>query len=229
MTAYNEELEATRLVARAKRDKEAAKDLREENDIAGAIEVLAGAVKAYEESPLVAGLEAAPRASKPMRDVATQLADLLGMLGGNYRRLGQRDQAQACFERGSQLEASPLFEVMSSYNLVNAITLPIESDSQALMAQREKLARAVAAIEKQVAGERRNDRWAWADLAQCQLLLDRLDDALRSYARVRSLGDDDTFTSVIRVLERLREAVPALEARVEAAVKVLRPSDGADH
>jgi tetratricopeptide (TPR) repeat protein len=227
MSTYNEELEAARLVTRAKRDKEAAKDLRDEGDIVGAIEVLAGAVKAYDESLLVAGLEATSSASKPTCVVATQLADLLGMLGGNHRRLGQREQAQACFDRGSRLEASPVLGVMSSYNLVNAITLPIESDPQALVARSEALARAVAAIERQVAGERRNDRWAWADLAQCQLLLDRVDDALRSYARVRSLGDDDTFTSVIGVLERLRDAVPALEARVAAAVKVLRPGDGA--
>jgi tetratricopeptide (TPR) repeat protein len=225
MTSYNEEQEAARLVARAKRDKEEAKDLREDNDIAGAIEVLTEAVKAFDESPIVAGIEAAAGASKPLHDVATQLADLLGMLGGNYRRLGQLGEAQACFDRGSRLEGSPLFEIMSSYNLINAITLPIENDPQSLNSQREAMERAVAAIEKQVAGERRNDRWAWADLAQCQLLLDRMDDALRSYARVRSLGDDDTFSSVIGVLERLSAAVPALDPRVKAAVAVLRPRE----
>jgi len=224
MTAYNEELEAARLVARAKRAKEAAKDLRDDGDIAGAINVLADAIEVLTQAPVAADLETTRQATKPVRDVATQLADLLGMLGGNHRRLGQHDAAQACFERGSRLEASPVLEIMSSYNLVNAITLPIESDPGALETQRPAMQRAVDAIERQVAGSRRNDRWAWADLAQCQLLLDRMDDALRSYARVHALGDDETFTSVVTVLERLSAAVPALRPRVEAAANVLRDS-----
>jgi tetratricopeptide (TPR) repeat protein len=226
MTNYNEELEAARLVARAKHDKEAAKDLRDDGDVAGAVAVLEASVKAFEASPLVAELEAAPRDSKPMREVAAQFADLLGMLGGNHRRLGQREQALACFERGSRVEAAPPLAVMSSYNLVNAITLPIESDPNALSRQSEAMKRAVAAIDKQVAGPRRNDRWAWADLAQCQLLLDDMQRALGSYARVRSLGDEDTYTSVIGVLERLKQSAPALAERIEAAVRVLRQSDG---
>ena len=179
-------------------------------------------MKALDASPLAAGLETATAPSKLMRDLATQLADCLGMLGGNYRRQGRWKEAQAAFERGRVYEESPSLEVMSSYNLVNAITLPIESDAQAWDAQLPFIEKAVSAVSRQVRGERRSDRWAWADLAQCQLLLGDEAGALQSYGRVRDLGDDDTVASVTAVLERLGSAAPALKSRVTAAITYLK-------
>ena len=141
---------------------------------------------ALASSPLAVGLETAVEASKPMRDLAAPMADCLGMLGGNYRRLDKLKEAQDCFERGRNYEESPALEVMSSYNSVNAITLPLESDDNALAAQRSKIEDAVATIGAR-SGERRSDRRAWADLAQCQLLLGDLLAAMQSYNRVREL------------------------------------------
>lgn len=222
MSTLSVEQDVARLVARAKRDKEDAKDHRDDGDIAAAVEVLEETVKALDASPLAAGLLTATEPSKPMRDLATQLADCLGMLGGNYRRQGRLQEAQDAFERGRVYEESPTLEVMSSYNLVNAITLPIESDGAALNAQRPFLEKAVAALGRQVHGERRNDRWAWADLAQCQLLLGNEADALQSYSRVRDLGDEDTVASVTGVLERLANAAPALKSSVETVITHLK-------
>lgn len=222
MNALGADQEVARLVARAKRAKEEAKDRREDGDVAAAVTVLEQTVTALDASPLVAGLEAANAPSKPLRDLAAQLADCLGMLGGNYRRQGRLKEAQAVFERGRVYEESPSLEVMSSYNLVNAITLPIESDPQAWDAQQPFIERAVSALSRQVRGERRSDRWAWADLAQCQLLLGDEAGALQSYGRVRDLGDKDTVASVTAVLERLGSATPALKSRVTAAVTYLK-------
>lgn len=222
MNTPSAEQEVARLVARAKRDKEEAKDHRDDGDIAAAVKVLEETVKALAASPLAAGLETATAPSKPMRDLAAQLADCLGMLGGNYRRQGRLKEAQAAFERGRVYEESPSLEVMSSYNLVNAIALPIESDAQAWDAQRPFIEKAVSALSRQVRGERRSDRWAWADLAQCQLLLGDEAGALQSYSRVRDLGDDDTVASVTAVLERLGNAAPALKSRVTAAITYLK-------
>lgn len=222
MNQLSAEQEVVRLVARAKRDKEEAKDHRDSGDIAAAVRVLEGTVKALDASPLAAGLEAATEPNKPMRDLAAQLADCLGMLGGNYRRQGRLKEAQAAFERGRIYEESPSLELMSSYNLVNAITLPIESDAQAWEAQRPFLEKAVSVLSRQLRGERRSDRWAWADLAQCQLLLGDEDGALQSYGRVRELGDDDTVASVTAVLERLGDAAPTLKSRITTAIAYLR-------
>jgi len=216
------EQEVAGLLARAKRDKEEAKDHRDNGDITAAVTVLEETVKALDASPLAAELETATAPSKPMRELAAQLADCLGMLGGNYRRLGRLKEAQTAFERGRVYEESPSLEVMSSYNLVNAITLPIESDAEAWEAQRPFIEKAVVALSRQVRGERRSDRWAWADLAQCQLLLGDEAGALQSYDRVRDLGDDDTLASATAVLERLGNAVPALKSRITAVITYLK-------
>jgi tetratricopeptide (TPR) repeat protein len=222
MTMINAEFEVDSLVARAKRDKEEAKDLRDSGDYAGAVALLTETVKTLMASPLEAGLESAVEASKSMRDLATQLADCLGMLGGNYRRLGKLKEAQGCFERGRRYEESPALEVMSSYNLVNAITLPIEADPNSLPTQRSQIEKAVAAISRQVRSDRRNDRWAWADLALCQLLLGDQNGAKQSYSRVRDLGDDDTVQSVVAVLNRLAKAAPTLENAIANVVAILK-------
>ena len=55
MNTPSAELEVARLVARAKRDKEEAKDRRDAGDIVAAVEVLEETVKALSASPLAAG------------------------------------------------------------------------------------------------------------------------------------------------------------------------------
>ncbi|MBN3753691.1 hypothetical protein G3N95_12135 [Paraburkholderia sp. Tr-20389] len=206
MSELNTEIEIARLVGRAKLRKEEAKDSRDEGDIESAIEFLQDAIAVMDDSPLSAQLHDNGAASAAVKTLAYHLADCLGMLGGNYRRLDRFDEAQACFERGRIYEDSPRLEVASSYNLVNAITLPLERRSSRLDEQTEELRRAVGAISRQIQGERRNDRWAWADLAECQLLLGLGDEAWRSYRRARDLGDEDTVNSIVSVLQRL-EAV----------------------
>jgi len=129
------------------------------------------------------------------------------MLGGNHRRLEQLDRALLAFQDGARIEAADRLEVLSSYNLVNAIVLPIEMKDSTATQQRSALRKAVEAIARQVHGARRNDRWAWADLGQCQLLLGEAGDARTSYARLRSLGDADTLKSVLPVLQRLLDAL----------------------
>lgn len=222
MSAFTDDEEAARLVAVAKRDKEAAKDLRDEGDIEGAVRLLRRTVATFDASPLVAGLEnLTGEAGKPQVEVATQLADCLGMLGGNLRRLGRLHDAQACFDRGRMYEESSSLNVMSSYNLVNSLTLPLESEPDALTSRRTQLEAAIAAITRQAHGARRNDRWAWADLAQCQLLLGDTPSALQSYRRVRDLGGEETVQSVVTVLRRLGTAVVGLKPGIDAAIEQL--------
>lgn len=226
MSGLNAEVEIARLVSRAKLRKEEAKDFRDEGDIKSAIEALKDAVTTMDVSPLAAELRMEGVPTQPVRTLATQLADCLGMLGGNYRRLNRLDEAQACFERGRAYEESPVLDVMSSYNLVNAITLPLETGARQLADQTAELRQAVSAIDRQVRGDRRNDRWAWADLAECQLLLNMGDEAERSYRRARDLGDDETVTSIVSVLQRLYTVLLTTDSesanRINDAIRALR-------
>lgn len=225
MSGLNAEVEIARLVSRTKLRKEEAKDCRDEGDIEGAIRALKNAVETLEASPLAVELEVIGEASQPVKTLAFHLADCIGMLGGNFRRLNRLDEAQACFERGRVYEESPALDVMSSYNLVNAITLPLETGTRQLAEQTNALSQAVTAIDRQVKGDRRNDRWGWADLAQCQLLLNARDDALRSYRRARDLGDEETVTSMVSVLKRLHAMLRATEIetanRIEDTIRAL--------
>ncbi len=203
MTTFSAEAEISRLTSIAKLRKEEAKDFRDDGEIKSAIQALEDAIAALDQSPLSNRLLETDAPSGPQKKLAFQLADCLGMLGGNYRRLNQFPEALAAFNRGRAIEESEKLEVPSSYNLVNAITLPLEIDGQ-ISQQEAALERAIAAIERQVKlEERRTDRWAWADLGECQLLLGDLEGAKTSYKRVLELGNADTFASVVTVLRRL--------------------------
>ncbi len=208
MTTFNADTEISKLTSIVKLRKEEAKDFRDDADIPSAVEALKDAIAALDRSPLSDQLLETDAPSGPQKKLAFQLADCLGMLGGNHRRLDRFSDALAAFTRGQTIEESEKLEVPSSYNLVNAITLPIEIDRQTSSQQEAALKRAIAAIQRQVKlEERRNDRWAWADLGECQLLLGDLDGAKSSYKRMRELGNADTVTSVVAVLRRLQKAM----------------------
>jgi len=226
MSQPDAEAEVDRLVARVKVAKAEAKDLRDDGDVPGAIRVLESAVALLDRSWLKAEVKAATPASDAEKRMAAQLADCLGMLGGNYRRDDQPGKAQAVFLRGREYEQAPRLQVESSYNLVNAITLPLEATAATTADLTADLRGAIDAIDRQVNGNRRKDRWAWADLAQCRLLLGDSAEAMRNYARARDLGDDDTVRSITGVLERQQAALtkkdPAAAARLAEAIAVLR-------
>lgn len=215
MTIVNAEAEIAGLTSRVKARKEEAKDYRDEGDIPAAIQVLEEAVTLLRNSPLHAGLQQGSGPATPSeKTLASHLADCLGMIGGNLRRLDRLVEALKHFELGRVYEEEDRLDVNSSYNLVNAISLPLEMRSKTATEQREALLRAIAAIDRQVRGERRSDRWAWADLGQCQLLLGDASAARGSYQRVITLGDAETIRSVLTVLRRLLGAVADSDPKV---------------
>jgi tetratricopeptide (TPR) repeat protein len=210
MTSFDAETEISRLISVAKLRKEEAKDFRDGGDFKSAIEVLEDAIADLDRSPLSNCLLETDVPSEPQKQLAFQLADCLGMLGGNYRRLDQFQKALDAFTRGRAIEESEKLGVASSYNMVNAFTLPLEISGQISSQEKAALVRAVVAIQRQVKlEERRNDRWAWADLGECQLLLGDVEGARTSYKRVRELGNPDTRASVATVLKRLLKALEA--------------------
>src|SRR5262249_30282884 len=126
MTTVNVEAEISSLTTRVKTRKEEAKDYRDEGDIPSAINVLKEAVAMNPNSPLYPGVQSSGPATPSEKTLAAQLTDCLGMLGGNYRRMNDLDEALRQFELGRVYEEAERLDVNSSYNLVNAITLPLE-------------------------------------------------------------------------------------------------------
>jgi hypothetical protein len=162
--------------------------------------------------------------------IASYLADCLGMIGGHLRRLNRLDEAEKSFTDGRSFEGDERYGVDSSYNLVNAITLPIEMGDKTASDQRPELIQASKAIERQINfGKRRSDRWAWADRAQCVLLLGDVDEARRIYREFKALADADSLASHVTVLNRLRAALaikdPAVAAAIEQGIQHLGQDD----
>jgi tetratricopeptide (TPR) repeat protein len=219
--------EADRLNSTSKLRKLQAKNLRDDDDVPGAVRVLLSAIQELESNCLKnweSEVDHIPAAVPvQVQAVAFQLADCIGMLGGNYRRLNRLEDAQIQFDRGSRLEAEPAFGIMSSYNTVNAVTLPLECGMLSVADQTDELRRAVGTIERQVRGVRRPDRWAWADLGQCHVLLGDVERAIGCYRHALMLGDDATVQSIRPVLERLRAALtPRDAAAAERIAQVLQ-------
>lgn len=219
--------EADRLTSTSKLRKLQAKNLRDDGDVPSAVRVLLSAIQELESNCLKnweSEIEQMPKVvSAQVQSVAFQLADCIGMLGGNYRRLDQLEDAQVQFNRGSRLEAAPALGIMSSYNTVNAVTLPLKRGTLSVADQTDELRQAVGTIERQVRGVRRPDRWAWADLGQCYMLLGDVERAIGCYRHALALGDDATVQSIRPVLEQLRAALtPRDAAAAERISQVLQ-------
>jgi len=206
--------------------KDESKLARDAGDYAGAIDQLSLAIELIDNSGWDDGLDPGAPVVEDRRKIAWHLADCLGMLGGNYRRIEQLDEAVRCFERGRLYEQDSRFQVSSSYNSVNAIVAPIEAKLRDATSQTAALRDAVSTLERQifdpdtVEASRRLDRWAWADLGQCQLLLGNAAEARAAYQRFIELSDAATIQSsrdVLRSIERALRAKNDERAGVVAA------------
>jgi tetratricopeptide (TPR) repeat protein len=193
--------------------KDEAKLLRDERDYAAAISRLRHAIDEIDRSGWDDDVTAESQLDEPQRKIAWHLADCLGMLGGNFRRNGELDKAIESFDRGSKYEQDKPYRVGTYYSTVNAIIAPIEGKLRDAASQVEALARAVATIEQQIYEPQRaeegrsGDRWAWADLGQCKLLLGDFDGARAAYQRFIELGDRESIRSSRDVLIGLQKAL----------------------
>lgn len=133
-----------------------------------------------------------------------EIADSMGMKGGVYRRLGKPAEALAAYGKGLALEDEA---AMSTYNLLNVISLSLsvnqESPHSPLM--RAHLDRAIRALEKDTLGPRRDEWWAWADLAQAYLLNGQPELAAKAHSEGRrhagpSAEEVNRHTTLLEVL-----------------------------
>jgi len=209
-------VELEQLIAKVKVLKEEAKLYRDDSDYDEAVDVLKDAVGLLDSTELDS--DQSEETTDIEKKIAWEFADCFGMLGGNYRRLNRLTDALECFKRGRMYEENPSFSINSSYNLVNAITLPIEMQLVTAEEQRLDLEQAVLVLDRQVRGNRRIDRWAWADLGQCQLLLGKFEQAAHAYSQFIQLGDADSLASHLVVIRRLRDALAGRDAAAEAAI-----------
>lgn len=213
----DDSLQTEKALALVNAHKEEAKLYRDDNDFSGAVDELKAAIDLLEKYGLRESIDR--ELSSSQRKIASSLADCHGMRGGNLRRLNRLRDALEEFERGREYEEDPRYGVDSSYNLVNAITLPIEMGVKTATEQKSSLVGAANTLERQTSqGARRQDRWAWADYGQCLLLSGELHKALQAYEKFRALGNIDAVQSHVAVLTRLRDALILRDRLVAATV-----------
>lgn len=214
---------ADEVLRTVKAHKEEAKLFRDDGDLEGAVDVLEEAIALLK--PIAPSATTSDSLTDGQKQAAWNLADTLGMLGGNYRRMGKLEDALQSFEEGRSYEENTRFGIESTYNLVNAITLPIEMGKRTATEQKTSLLSALNALERATSGPRRLDRWAWADLGQTALLAGDLKRAKEAYSRFSEMGDATSISSHVTILQRLNDALagrdPDAAAGLEEGIEFL--------
>jgi hypothetical protein len=200
----------SRLSADLRRAKDAARTLRQAGDEAGAIQALQTTLATVGEGGWRALLDGGRDGYLLKREAAWDLADCCGVLGGALRRAGRLTEALAVFRRGEALELDPSLELPLSYNLVNGLITEIESGAPRDPVETDReVARAISTLERQLAGPRADDIWAWADFGACQILRGNRTRARDAYDHFARMAFVDAVKSARTVLTSLSHTLGA--------------------
>lgn len=178
-------------------------------------------------------------------NLALELADCYGLLGGINRRWGlsstdpqerlQRLQASfEAYDKGyKEYEAREKDKIVNSYNLLNRLVsylllnpaslndTPAKLPDGKTLLMKKELEQAGESIRQQLLRERRGDIWAIADLALVNLLLDREAPAAAYENFLKSYPPDYAYDSVLSVLRPLVSLQLPVTAKLQDAVQLL--------
>lgn len=188
---------AERLALRAQRSSD-------RGDYQDAIEQQRLAVEARERE--LAELDRdSPALADERTEAAHRLSDYWGRLGGIYRKAGLIPDGIDAYRHGMEIERE--FRLDDSYNLTNWIVLQLLEDPAQLPMLGRQINEAIAIVQAQVAGPRRDQWWAWADLGLLCLLGQRRPREVRAaYEHFRQSGPRAVdYRSVLAVLDSLRD------------------------
>lgn len=210
----------------AKAEKNQAKVLRRGSppDLQGAIDALKHAISLLEKASL-------PEPPQPFeqsdREVAKELADCWGTLGGTYRANGNLAEAYRCYDIGLKYEADPRLRQSNSYNLVNRLLVryamnpdrdPLPGDVEPLTAQLQK-ARAV--VTTQARGPRKGDMWAHADSVLLNLLSGDIGAAKQAFKEFDTLAIIEyAYLTTRDTWKQVANASPVLSESQRSALQV---------
>ena len=191
-----------------------ARELRDKQDLDGAAKLLEEAIRLLsDEASQRGGLEAGANGnevSMGVREIAIQLADCWGSLGGIRRRQGRIEEAIAAYQQGRSLEANKFLRISNTYNHLQWIIACILADAQKLRSRQldADLEGVKDTLWNQVYANRVQDPWAYADLGLVQLLL----------------GDDELAKISGKNLPCMLQGTPRLPKGVHSAASEGRES-----
>jgi hypothetical protein len=156
------------------------------------------------------------------REAAHRLSDYWGRLGGIFRKAGMIPDGIEAYRRGMELERD--YQLDDSYNLTNWIVLQLLDNPGRLPELGREIGDAIALVQAQVRGPRRDQWWAWADLGLLRQLGRQPSEARAAYEQFPRCGARRVdYQSVIPVLNSLREAFqgPELTADLSDTIQYL--------
>jgi tetratricopeptide (TPR) repeat protein len=157
------------------------------------------------------------------KEIRTELADTHGMIGGVHRRQQDLYAALAAYRRGRQIED---IDKASTYNLSNEITLGIATEgvSPTEPNMRNDLEIAIERLTAETQGRRKDEWWAWSDLAQFYLLANKLDQARDSYSKALARTGVTTdeihrhATILQELASRIADKAPEISNNIRKAI-----------
>lgn len=177
--------------------------------------------------------------------LAAELCDCFGLVGGVQRRwadatdgderLGHLKASIRAYDDGFVFESDPHYGIVNSYNLVNRLVVRLLLAPSALAAGGAavidpeiaplnlamELDKASATIRQQLAGPRRGDYWALADLALLEVLLGR-STAAAAYAQFIAMSPPDfAYASAVATLRPLADLPVSSTSALQEAVTLL--------
>lgn len=171
-------------------------------------------------------------ASEGEAEVAEQLADCWGIIGGVYRAQGRLADAKEAYDKGYVFESSRRFDILNTYNRVNRLVVRILQRPELLSdpppavadipghegrTMPSLLSETAEEIERQLGKGREDRTWALADLAMVRLLggLDGAAAALKALDE-SSINDPFPYHSMLKVVRELAEVrLPIADKLVE--------------
>jgi hypothetical protein len=219
-----------------------AKNRRDRSDYESAVKILSKQAIPLIENELSSTSQADWRAQ-----LASELADCHGIVGGLYRRwaLDQRTEPEqrpvylresfAAYQRGYELEKNPDYNIVNSYNLVNRlisyILLKPDSLSNAPTENagggatfdiKQELEKAASVVREQLKEKRRGDIWALADLALVSVLLGH-SDPHTAYADFNAKSPPDyAYESALSTLQPLADLDMPIADQIREAKGLLK-------
>lgn len=171
-------------------------------------------------------------ASAGEAEVAEQLADCWGIIGGVYRAEGRLAAAKDAYDKGYEFESSKRFNILNTYNRVNRLVVRILQNPELLSdpppavtdipeqegrTMASLLGEAAEEIERQLPDRHKDRAWALADLAMVRLLGRQggVDAALNALGE-SSKNDSFPYHSMLKVIRELAEVqLPMADKLVE--------------
>jgi hypothetical protein len=183
-----------------------------------------------------------PKASTPMPSwLASEFADLYGMIGGIQKRWGLRLDGEdrrrhlqasvAAYDEGFRYERDLQLNEANSYNRVNRLVgrvlldpRSLQKDGDAAPEVAEELSRAEGVLTEQIGSVRQKDPWAYSDLGTIRLLRGTPDALSTLHELDRLRPPAFVYDSMLTTLQPLCEVASDLRPDLAQAVAQLQRS-----